>query len=160
MPTKWFGRIALLALLVVICQGTWVLAGTTGALSGRVVLSDGSALADANVTAISPSESLTTKTDANGHFAFVSPSRLTMHVQFGYDLNPRTTMRLTVANLVDRCVGGTSEPWVTGGNHFCSYGVGLAAIPAVGNFYNPRDTIQRFVKFPYDPASLTQPINA
>ena len=57
MPTKWFGRIALLALLVVICQGTWVLAGTTGALSGRVVLSDGSALADANVTAISPSES-------------------------------------------------------------------------------------------------------
>jgi hypothetical protein len=103
-------------------------------------------------------DNVTGRYDAPG--AFVSPSRLTMHMQFAYDVNPRTTMRFTLANLVDRCYGGTSEPWVTGGSHFCSYGIGFASIPAAGNFYNPGDTLQRFVKFPYDPASTTQPFNA
>ncbi|HET9342508.1 MAG TPA: carboxypeptidase regulatory-like domain-containing protein [Candidatus Eremiobacteraceae bacterium] len=59
-------------MLVVLFQGTWALAGTTGGLTGYVVQPDGTALADAKVTAASPSESATATTDASGHFSFVS----------------------------------------------------------------------------------------
>ena len=72
MPRLGFLRVALLAMLIVLVQGTWALAGTTGALNGYVVQAGGGALADAKVTATSPSQTATTMTDANGHFAFVS----------------------------------------------------------------------------------------
>jgi hypothetical protein len=88
MPNKGFLRIALLALLVLIFQGTWALAGTTGSLSGAVVLTDGTALAGAKVTATSPSESDSTTTDATGHFGFVSltPDTYTVTItKDGYD---------------------------------------------------------------------------
>jgi hypothetical protein len=65
-------QIALLAALVLLFQGTWVLAGTTGALNGSVTLKDGTPLAGAKVTASSPSESASTTTDTGGHFSFVS----------------------------------------------------------------------------------------
>jgi Carboxypeptidase regulatory-like domain/TonB dependent receptor/TonB-dependent Receptor Plug Domain len=77
-----------LALLVVLFQGTWALAGTSGTLVGQVVLTDGTMLAGANVTATSPSESVSTTTDATGHFAFVSliPDTYTITVsKDGYD---------------------------------------------------------------------------
>ena len=101
---------------------------------------------------------VTGRFDAPG--AFIAPSRFTMHMQFGYDLNPRTTLRLTMANVIDRCFGGTSEPWKVGGTTYCQYGIDSASLPAAGNFYNPGDTIQRFVQFPYDPVTGTQPFNA
>jgi len=88
MPKLGFLRIALLALLLLTFQGTWALAGTTGALTGVVVLSDGSPLAGAKVTAVSPSESTSTTTDATGHFGFVSmtPDTYTVTVtKDGYD---------------------------------------------------------------------------
>jgi hypothetical protein len=54
-------------------QGTQVLAGTTGALSGTLVEVDAhNPIANAKVTATSPSETVTTTTDGGGHFAFVS----------------------------------------------------------------------------------------
>ncbi|HYK54286.1 MAG TPA: TonB-dependent receptor [Candidatus Eremiobacteraceae bacterium] len=59
-------------MLVVLFQGTWALAGTTGALNGYVVQQGGTALSDAKVTATSPSQTATTTTDATGHFSFVS----------------------------------------------------------------------------------------
>ncbi len=65
-------RIALLAALVLIFQGTWALAGTTGALNGVVTLQDGTPLVGAKVTASSPSESASTTTDTGGHYSFVS----------------------------------------------------------------------------------------
>ncbi len=72
MPKHGFLKVALLAMLVVLFQGTWALAGTTGALNGYVVQAGGTALAGAKVTATSPSQTATTTTDANGHFTFVS----------------------------------------------------------------------------------------
>ncbi len=72
MRIKSILNISLVALALLVCQGTRVLAGTTGALSGYVVGSDGTRLAGAKVTATSPSETTTTATDANGHFVFVS----------------------------------------------------------------------------------------
>jgi len=65
-------RITLLALMVLLFQGTWALAGTTGALNGVVTLADGTPVAGAKVTASSPSESVSTTTDTSGHFSFVS----------------------------------------------------------------------------------------
>jgi hypothetical protein len=66
-----------------------VRAGTTGALSGHVVDSVTQApVAGARVTAVSPSQSESTTTDANGAYAFVSlaPDTYTVTVQLaGYD---------------------------------------------------------------------------
>ncbi|HYK54747.1 MAG TPA: carboxypeptidase-like regulatory domain-containing protein, partial [Candidatus Eremiobacteraceae bacterium] len=83
-----FLRIGLIALLVVIVQATRVLAGTTGVISGTVLLSNGTGLADAKVSATSPSQTINTTTDANGHFSFVSliPDTYTVSVsKDGYD---------------------------------------------------------------------------
>jgi hypothetical protein len=65
-------RVSILVALVVICQGTWALAVTTGALSGYVRTQAGAGLADAKVTAAAPSETASTTTDAGGHYAFIS----------------------------------------------------------------------------------------
>ena len=97
MPKFGFLKIVFLALLVVLVQGTWALAGTTGTLSGYVIQADGTALADAKVTATSPSDSVSTTTDAGGHFVFVSltPDTYTVTAsKDGYD--PTTQPGVTV----------------------------------------------------------------
>ena len=54
-------------------QGTWALAGTTGSINGTLTDSTtGKPVADAAITATSPSQTATTKTDASGHFAFLT----------------------------------------------------------------------------------------
>jgi hypothetical protein len=54
-------------------QGTWALAGTTGNISGYLTDStNGKPIADARVTAVAPSQSATTTTDAGGHFIILS----------------------------------------------------------------------------------------
>ena len=88
MPKRGFLMIALLAFLIVLAHATRILAGTTGALSGQVRLTDGTPIAGANVTATSPSQSVTSTTDASGHFSFVSlvPDTYTVLVtKDGYD---------------------------------------------------------------------------
>jgi hypothetical protein len=65
-------RIVLLAVLMLLCQGTRLLAGTTGALNGVVSSKDGTPLAGVKVTASSPSESVSTITSSTGNFTFVS----------------------------------------------------------------------------------------
>ncbi len=77
--------IALVALFaMVVCQGTMVLAGTTGSLTGTVIDQATKApIAGAKVTAASPSQSATLTTDANGHYAFISlaPDTYTVSVE-------------------------------------------------------------------------------
>ena len=80
--------IALVGTLVIAVQETMALAGTTGSLTGTVVLTDGTPLAGAKVTASSVSEAVSTTSDATGHFAFVSlaPDTYTIIVdKDGYD---------------------------------------------------------------------------
>jgi hypothetical protein len=66
-----------------------VLAGTTGGIQGRVIdQATNAPVADASVTATSPSQAATTKTDAGGHFAFISlvPETYTLTVtKSGYN---------------------------------------------------------------------------
>src|ERR1700680_427190 len=74
MQTKGLLRIALLALLVMLVQGTWVLAGTTGNIQGRVTDQAGNAVAGAKVTVASPSQSVTITTGPNGFYAALNLS--------------------------------------------------------------------------------------
>jgi hypothetical protein len=81
-------RIALLAVLVLLFQGTWALAGTTGSLNGVVSSKDGTPLAGVKVTASSPSESVSTISSSTGSFSFVSLTPDTYEVtasKDGYD---------------------------------------------------------------------------
>src|ERR1700681_4494563 len=64
--------VAVAAMVASLLSGFAVFAGTTGALTGRVVLTDGAPVAGAKVTAASPTETVTAITDARGAFAFVA----------------------------------------------------------------------------------------
>ena len=91
-------------------------------------------------------DQITGKFDTPG--AFLEPSLLAMDAQVSYDLTPRTTARLTLANIMQSCFGGSVEPW-TSGRTPCGYDVVQGHIPPVGNIYNPGNPIQRLVQYPY-----------
>jgi hypothetical protein len=64
---------ALVLLVAFLCQGTWALASVTGGITGTVVDAETSApIAGVQVTATSPSQSVTTTTDAAGRFDFLT----------------------------------------------------------------------------------------
>ncbi|HKU68446.1 MAG TPA: TonB-dependent receptor [Candidatus Baltobacteraceae bacterium] len=65
--------VAVMIMLAMLAQGTWALAGTTGGISGTLTdTSTGKPVASAKITAVSPSQTATTTTDAGGHFTFLS----------------------------------------------------------------------------------------
>jgi hypothetical protein len=69
-----FRAVAAIVLVVSLCcQGTLVLAGTTGTLSGTITdATTHQPLAGAKVSVASPSQTASVKTDASGHFAFLA----------------------------------------------------------------------------------------
>ena len=85
----WHALVALVLILTFFAQGTAVIAGTTGTLTG--VLQDASTqapLANVKVTVASPSQTATATTDASGRFTFLSLAPDTYLVsaeQSGYD---------------------------------------------------------------------------
>ncbi len=114
------------ALLGILAFSLPASAGTTGALSGYVVLEDSSPLAGAKITAASPTQSATTTTDSKGHFAFVSlvpDTYVVTATKDGYDIvtqpgvtvtadNTRTvtmTTRVSVKTLSREVVRATGE---------------------------------------------------
>ncbi len=64
--------VALMLLVAFFVQGTWVLAGTTGGVSGTIKDEDGAPIAGARVTAQAPSQTVTVATDSSGHFTFLT----------------------------------------------------------------------------------------
>jgi hypothetical protein len=65
--------LAVLTLSVMLVQGTWVLAGTTGRLAGTVTDAQGNQpVSGAAVSVSSPSQNASTTTDAQGRFSFLS----------------------------------------------------------------------------------------
>ncbi|MBV8244583.1 MAG: carboxypeptidase regulatory-like domain-containing protein, partial [Candidatus Eremiobacteraeota bacterium] len=64
--------VAVLLALFLLCQGTWALAGTTGTLSGTVTDEKGAPVAGATVTVSSPSQTVSTTSQSNGHYVFLS----------------------------------------------------------------------------------------
>ncbi len=64
---------ALILLVAFFGQATWTLASVTGGLTGTVLDAENAApIAGAQVTASSPSQSVTVTTDAAGHFSFLT----------------------------------------------------------------------------------------
>ena len=86
----------------------------------------------------------------DGVGAFVEPANVLLHTQVSYDVNKRITLVANLANIVDRCFGGTKVAWAVANT--CSYGAtyGSGAILPVGNQYNPGAHIQPFLATPYD----------
>ena len=106
--------IAAFTLVAMLGQVTWALAGTTGAVSGSVTdTSNGKPLSNATVTAVSPSQSATTKTDASGHFAFLTlaPDTYTVSVdKDGYA--PASVSGVTVFADQTQTVGLSTQPQI------------------------------------------------
>jgi outer membrane receptor protein involved in Fe transport len=68
---------------------------------------------------------------------FVEPTQLTLNVQLRYEASKEVTVALTMANVMNRCFGGTKAPWTAGvpSNVACWYG--SSTVGSQGNFYNP-----------------------
>src|SRR5579884_515818 len=103
---------------------------------------------------------------------FVAPSQILGNILMTYDLSPKISLQLTLANVFVNCFGGTKAPWtVLGNNRTCAY-LGTASFAEanpVGNFYNPGTKINPAFQYPYQPffgvynpdgLSLNQPFNA
>jgi Carboxypeptidase regulatory-like domain/TonB dependent receptor/TonB-dependent Receptor Plug Domain len=89
--------------------------------------------------------------------AFVTPSRYTLSTQLTYDINPRITAVLTLANIFDVCSGGTKAPWTTGvvgipSRAICGYGPSSA----VGYGY----PVGNLSALSSTGAQIAQPLNA
>jgi hypothetical protein len=120
--------------------------------------------------ALSIPDPFTGQFDALG--AFREPAQLLGHLRINYDVSPRISVTLTLANLVQTCFGGQQTKFTyLQGSNVCLYTnlVGGPSSPPVGNAYNPRDNVQTFLKYPYEPyfgtyndlsSSLMQPFNA
>jgi len=106
-------HMALIALLVISAQATGTLAGTTGALTGYVVVQSGAPVASAKVTASAASQTATSDTDARGHFAFLSlsPDTYTLTAnKDGYETVSQAGITVTADNT--RTVTITTQPAV------------------------------------------------
>ncbi|MBV9269511.1 MAG: TonB-dependent receptor [Candidatus Eremiobacteraeota bacterium] len=126
--------VALLLSVTFLVQGTWALAGTTGSLSGTVTDSDsGAPVANAKVTASSPSQTVSIQTDNGGHFLFISliPDTYTVSIEKdGYDTASQSGLAIfadatqtygfklhkslkTIAQVTSRSAGNLVKPGQT-----------------------------------------------
>jgi hypothetical protein len=67
---------------------------------------------------------------------FRQPSQLNLSFQLGYELSPRVKVNLLLANLINACFGGSSEPWTKQfppNSYTCGYADNFYY---VSNFYN------------------------
>ena len=102
--------------------------------------------------------------------AFRGPNQILLHMQLGYEVSQRVSMTLNLANIVNTCSGGTSEPWTQGAsNKVCGYSLPGYAAPlpygsfaptSAGGIFNPGTTPQFQVQFPYQQNPTVQPFNA
>jgi Carboxypeptidase regulatory-like domain/TonB dependent receptor len=72
----------------------------------------------------------------DGFGQFRQPSQLNLSVQLGYQLSPRVKANLLLANLMNACFGGSSEPWTKQwppNSYTCGY---VDNFYYVSNFYN------------------------
>ncbi|MGZ3561503.1 MAG: TonB-dependent receptor domain-containing protein [Vulcanimicrobiaceae bacterium] len=136
MPRLWLRRalVAVILAVALLGQGTWALAGTTGGMTGLVTdATSGAPIANAKVTASSPSETISTKSDSSGHFVFLSLPPDTYDVaadKEGYapfsqpgvtvfaDAQATLSLKLqpalkTIANVTSRAAGNLVRPGTT-----------------------------------------------
>ena len=82
--------------------------------------------------------------------AFVSPSQVLANMNITYSPTNRVTFGLVLANIYQRCFGGTKNGFTVNDSKICGYGVNQAGgVAPTGNFYNPGSTIDEAVSRPY-----------
>jgi hypothetical protein len=67
---------------------------------------------------------------------FRDPNLALLNVQLSYDISPRVTAQLTLANLYHSCFGGSKEPWTSAyapGQVICGY---EPSSEYISNYYN------------------------
>ena len=79
---------------------------------------------------------------------FKEPTVFAGNLSLTYDMSAKVTAHLDLVNIVTSCFGGSNVPWAQGGKVGCNYGSGGSY---TGNFYNPGDVIDPYVKYPYNP---------
>ncbi|HTC31675.1 MAG TPA: hypothetical protein VK702_13205, partial [Candidatus Acidoferrum sp.] len=85
--------------------------------------------------------------------AYHNPNIMVGNIAFSYDLSPRITVNLTVANVFHTCFGGSKEPWTSAyppSNNVCSYGANgeyVSNYQFGSGFANPGNTAS------YDPVA-------
>ncbi|MDQ2866267.1 MAG: TonB-dependent receptor [Candidatus Eremiobacteraeota bacterium] len=70
------------------------------------------------------------------------PWQFNMGLQLGYDVSPRVSANVTVANLVNRCFGGSSTPWsaqFAPSSNVCGYGANTFYVSNHYNGTSPND---------------------
>ena len=97
--------------------------------------------------------------------AFKNPYHYTLSTQISYDISPRISTVLTLANIFDTCGGGTQGAWTNvpgvSKSKVCGYGgSGNGIFNGVGNAYNPGQPIQPVVANSYGPLFSSLPFNA
>ena len=101
--------IAILISFSLVGQGTLVLAGTTGNLSGTVTDSTtGKGVSGAKVTATSPSQTATATTDSSGHFTLLnlSPDSYTVSAELqGYQVGSSSGVTVVADNTQSISIG-------------------------------------------------------
>jgi hypothetical protein len=99
---------AVMVLVFMLVQGTWVLAGTTGSISGTVSDTNGAPISGATVSVVSPSQSATTQTNAQGKFSFASLAPDTYSINLAVTgFTPFTQGGVTVTADQDNRIGLT-----------------------------------------------------
>jgi len=85
--------------------------------------------------------------------AYIQPSEVLANMNISYAATKSVSFNLTLANLYHTCFGGSKTGFTQNDNRVCSYGVvqGGNQSPA-GNFYNPGNTIEQAVAYPYQAA--------
>jgi len=101
-----------LLLVAFVLQGTTsVLAGTTGSISGSVIdPTSNQPVSGARVTVASPSQSLTTTTDASGRFSFISLTPDTYNVSVAATSTRDTASVSGVTVQADQTVNVSLQP--------------------------------------------------
>jgi hypothetical protein len=106
---------------------------------------------------------------------FRNPDQFTINLALTYDISPKISANVIVANLYNRCFGGTATPWTAAfppGGNICSYGSnGFAPSPIAtnGGFWNgsgPNDVaangvpLNPYLAHTYQPIGYTMPFEA
>ena len=90
----------------------------------------------------------TGKFDSIGNF--VQPSQFVLNLQLSYDVSKRVSITANLANIVNRCFGGSKTGFTVTGA--CTYAlVANGSSGDVGNLYNPGSAVQPYVNTPYEP---------
>jgi hypothetical protein len=97
--------------------------------------------------------------------AFREPNHFLMHMQMSYELSSRTSLIANFSNIINRCSGGSAEPWTRfASSQVCQYTTtGYVTAPTQkygANFYNPGSTFQPETQYPYQENPFITPFEA